>query len=293
MKEGTVKMVQLKEGGKVYTRTVGEGFPILLLHGGPGANHICFEIFEKYIDLKKFSLIYYDQLGSSHSDKITDESLLTFTRFVDEVEQVRAALGLERFILLGHSWGGMLCIDYALKYEKEGHLAGLVISNMVDSGKHYLEYLDHVRKINLTPEEYDYMTEIEAAGKESDAHYQELVEKLNCACLCRLEVQPDFLSLPNVPDKKVYHHFQGDNEFVVTGDMLYWDRSADMGDIHTRTLCIGARYDTMNPDIMLKMGEELRDGYTYICPDGSHLCFWDDSEHYFQALNEFIGTLDQ
>ena len=54
MKEGTVKMVQLKEGGKVYTRTVGEGFPILLLHGGPGANHICFEIFEKYIDLKKF-----------------------------------------------------------------------------------------------------------------------------------------------------------------------------------------------------------------------------------------------
>ena len=163
---------------RVYTRTVGEGFPILLLHGGPGANHICFEIFEKYIDLKKFSLIYYDQLGSSHSDKITDESLLTFTRFVDEVEQVRAALGLERFILLGHSWGGMLCIDYALKYEKEGHLAGLVISNMVDSGKHYLEYLDHVRKINLTPEEYDYMTEIEAAGKESDAHYQELVLSL-------------------------------------------------------------------------------------------------------------------
>ncbi|MFQ9651794.1 MAG: proline iminopeptidase-family hydrolase [Enterocloster sp.] len=198
--------------GKVYTRTVGEGFPILLLHGGPGANHICFEIFEKYIDLKKFSLIYYDQLGSSHSDKITDESLLTFTRFVDEVEQVRAALGLERFILLGHSWGGMLCIDYALKYEKEGHLAGLVISNMVDSGKHYLEYLDHVRKINLTPEEYDYMTEIEAAGKESDAHYQELVEKLNCACLCRLEVSRLYRFL--MCWIKVYHHFQGDNEFV-------------------------------------------------------------------------------
>lgn len=292
MEKGTVKMVQLKEGGQVYTRTVGNGIPILLLHGGPGCNHVCFEIFEKYVDLEKYSLVYYDQLGSSGSDKITDEKYLSFPRFVDEVEQVRAALGLEKFILLGHSWGGMLCIDYALKYEKDGHLAGLIVSNMVDSGRNYLAYLDHVRRMNLTGEEYEFMLKIEAEGNEQDEEYQKLVEKLNAACLCRLEEEPAFLSLPNVPAKEVYNYFQGDNEFVLTGKMLEWDRIDDVRNIHTKTLCMGARYDSMNPDLMEAMGRKIPNGSSYICPHGSHLCFWDDAEHYFQALNSFMETLE-
>lgn len=291
MEKGTVKMVQLKEGGQVYTRTVGNGIPILLLHGGPGCNHVCFEIFEKYVDLEKYSLVYYDQLGSSGSDKITDEKYLDFQRFVDEVEQVRAALGLERFILLGHSWGGMLCIDYALKYEKDGHLAGLIVSNMVDSGRNYLAYLDHVRRMNLTKEEYEFMLKIEAEKNEEDEEYQKLVGKLNAACLCRLEEEPAFLSLPNVPAKEVYNYFQGDNEFVLTGKMLKWDRIDDIKDIQTKTLCMGAKYDSMNPDLMEAMGRKAPNGSSYICPNGSHLCFWDDAENYFRALNSFMETL--
>lgn len=293
MKQGKVTIVRLKEGYQVYTRTVGKGIPILLLHGGPGANHICFEIFEKYIDLNRFSLVYYDQLGSTNSDKIDDESLLSLPRYVDEVEQVRAALNLEQFILLGHSWGGMLCIEYALKYEQEGHLLGLVISNMVDSGTDYQAYLNKVRREILTEEELAYAERIETEGKEeNDVRYRELIDgKLTGACLCRLDPPPAFLKLPDVPNKIVYHHFQGDNEFVLTGEMKDWNRSADIADIRTPALAIGARYDSMDPKRIEHIGRELPNGEAYICPNGSHLCFWDDSEHYFDALNRFIENL--
>lgn len=289
---GTVQMVKLKEGYQVYTRTVGKGIPILLLHGGPGANHTCFTIFEKYVDLDRFSLVYYDQLGSLNSDQIADEALLSLPRYVDEVEQVRAALGLEKFILLGHSWGGILCMEYALKYEKEGHMLGMVISNMVDSGAVYQEYLEKVRERVLTEEELDYARKIEAEGRDDDPRYRELIDgKLNSFSLCRLDPPPAFLSAPGVPNPVVYRYFQGDNEFVMTGAAKDWDRSGDIHKIQTKTLAFGGRYDTMDPERMEHIGREVQNGRSYICPEGSHLCFWDDSEHYFAALNEFLDTL--
>src|SRR5205809_7070275 len=76
---------------------------------------------------------YYDQLGSAYSDQPDQPELWELPRFVDEVEQVRTALKLDasNFYLLGHSWGGILAIEYALKYQR--NLKGLVISNMVAS----------------------------------------------------------------------------------------------------------------------------------------------------------------
>lgn len=291
MNNGTVTMVKLKEGPSVYTRTVGRGVPILLLHGGPGADHRAFTIFEKHVDLEKYSLVFYDQLGSKNSDKIPDESFLSMARYVDEVEQVRAALSLDEFVLLGHSWGGMLCMDYALKYEKDRHLKGVVISNMVDSTACYLNYLDKLRREALTEEEYAYMAEAEHLHQEENIKYQALVEKLNSLYMCRLNPAPEFLQDPNVPVKEVYHHFQGDNEFVVTGAMLGWDRSGDIVNIQTRTLCTCGLYDTMDPGRVEEMGRIMPNGQSYVSPEGSHCSFWDDSAHYFQALDQFLSSL--
>src|SRR6202035_4487999 len=87
---------------------------------------------------------YYDQLGSGRSDSPFDPSLSDLPRFVDEVEQVRQALGLgrENLALLGHSWGGILAIEYALKYQQ--HLRGMVISNMMSSVPAYNDYAEQV-----------------------------------------------------------------------------------------------------------------------------------------------------
>ena len=86
----------------------------LLLHGGPGATHEAFEALERFAGAEGMELVYYDQLGSAWSDQPKDESLWTVERFVDEVEQVRQALGLtkDNFYLLGHSWGGILATEY-------------------------------------------------------------------------------------------------------------------------------------------------------------------------------------
>ena len=131
---------------RVWTKRVGNAptMRLLLLHGGPGATHEYFEAFDSYLPAAGIEYYYYDQLGSFYSDQPDEPDLWELPRFVDEVEQVRQALGLDRdsFFLLGHSWGGMLAIEYALQYQQ--HLKGLIISNMMASCPAYNAYAHDV-----------------------------------------------------------------------------------------------------------------------------------------------------
>ncbi|HEX5788519.1 MAG TPA: proline iminopeptidase-family hydrolase, partial [Woeseiaceae bacterium] len=131
---------------RVWTRRVGNNptVKILLLHGGPGFTHEYLEAFDSYLPAASIEYYYYDQLGSYYSDQPDEPDLWELPRFVEEVEQVRDALELSRenFYLYGHSWGGLLAIEYALKYQQ--NLKGLIVSNMMASIPAYNEYAETV-----------------------------------------------------------------------------------------------------------------------------------------------------
>ena len=153
---GGIKMIPIKTPKgtfKVWTKTVGNNpkIKVLLLHGGPGLTHELYECFDGYLPNESIEYIYYDQLGSYYSDQPNDNSLWTNERFVEEVEQVRIALGCDRsnFYLLGQSWGGILAMEYALKYQK--NLKGLIISNMMASIPEYNAYAQKVLGPQMDP----------------------------------------------------------------------------------------------------------------------------------------------
>ena len=146
---GGIKLIPIttpKGTFRVWTKKVGSNprIKVLLLHGGPGATHEYFEAFDSFLPAAGVEYYYYDQLGSAYSDQPDEPELWQIPRFVEEVEQVRRALGLgkDNFYLLGHSWGGILAIEYALKYQQ--NLKGLVISNMMASIPAYNEYATRV-----------------------------------------------------------------------------------------------------------------------------------------------------
>src|SRR5262249_46200424 len=111
--QGTFKVWTKRTGNKTATK-------VLLLPGRPGRTHESMEAFDSYFPSATIEYYYYDQLGSAFSDQPDDASLWDLPRFVEEVEQVRTALKLDagNFYLLGQSWGGMLAIEYALKYQQ-------------------------------------------------------------------------------------------------------------------------------------------------------------------------------
>ena len=153
---GGVRMIPVetpKGTFNVWTKRTGNNstIKVLLLHGGPAFTHEYLEAFDSYFPAAQIEYYYYDQLGSYYSDQPDEPELWEIPRFVEEVEQVRQALGLggDNFYLYGHSWGGILAIEYALKYQQ--HLKGLVISNMMASIPAYNEYANSVLMQSMDP----------------------------------------------------------------------------------------------------------------------------------------------
>lgn len=283
----------------VWTKRFGNNpkIKVLLLHGGPGATHEYFECVENFFPAEGIEFIYYDQLGSGNSDHPTDSSLWDTPRFVEEVEQVRQALNLtkDNFYLLGHSWGGILALEYALKYQS--NLKGLIISNMMASAIDYDKYADEVLAKQMDPQVLDTIRTLEAAGDFANPKYMELLmTNFYTQHICRLplEAWPDpvnraFAHLNN----QVYVTMQGPSEFGLSGRLETWDRKADLPKIEVPTLTIGAEHDTMDPKHMEWMATQMKQGRYLYCPNGSHMDMYDDQKIWMEGVMRFILDVDQ
>jgi proline iminopeptidase len=301
---GGVKMIPIQTSAgefKVWTKRVGNNpmMKVLLLHGGPGATHEYLEAFDSYLPNAEIEYYYYDQLGSSYSDQPDDTSLWHTARFVEEVEQVRKALNLNKdnFYLLGQSWGGILAIEYALRYQQ--NLKGLIISNMVASIPAYIEYAENVLGPQLDPDVLNEIKGFEAAEDYENPRYLELLNSFYYPEHI-LRMPPEQWPEPvlrsfNSYNPQVYILMQGPSEFGVVGDarLKNWDRSKDLKKITVPTLTIGAEYDTMDPEYMEWMSTQFKNGSYLYCPNGSHLAMYDDQEIYMSGVISFIKEVDK
>lgn len=300
VKEGGVKLIPIhtpKGDFKVWTKRFGNNprIKVLLLHGGPGGTHEAFEAFEGFLPAEGIEFIYYDQLGSAFSDQPKDKDLWTTARFVEEVEQVRVALGLSKdnFYLLGHSWGGILCVEYALKYG--ANLKGLIISNMMMSIPDYNRYAETVLAKQMDPAVVKEIKDLEAKGKYEDPRYFELLTPhFYAKHICRLPEWPDALNrMFGRLNKEIYVLMQGPSEFGASGRLEQWDRKADLRKLTMPTLVIGGAHDTMDPAHMQWVSTQVKHGSFLLCPNGSHCDMWDDQPHYFPGLIRWLKATDR
>jgi len=253
------------------------------------------ECFESFFPQEGFEFYEYDQLGSSYSDQPKDTSLWTIEHYVEEVEQVRKALGMDKdnFYILGNSWGGMLGMEYAFKYQD--NLKGLIISNMMASCPDYGKYAENVLAKQMDPKVLDTIRNIEARGDFSNPKYFDLLmPNFYHQHLCRLAEWPDAVNRTfKHVNSEIYTIMQGPSEFGVGGRLKNWDRKADLPKIKVPTLTIGGKYDTMDPEHMKWMSTQVQKGSYLYCPNGSHLSMWDDQKVYMDGVIKFIKDVDQ
>lgn len=297
--EGGIKMIPITTPSgtfKVWTKRVGNNpkIKVLLLHGGPGATHELYSSFDGFLPQEGIEYYYYDQLGSYYSDQPKDSTLWTVERFVDEVDQVRKALGMNKdnFYLFGQSWGGMLAMEYALKHQD--NLKGLIISNMMSDLDAYEKYAKETLGPQMPKEVYDEVMKIEATNDFSNPKYAQLLMEHHYqyhVLRMPLDKWPEAVNRTfKHMNPDVYVYMQGHSEFGITAGATLkgWNRANDIKNIKVKTLVVGSAYDTMDPKHMEWMSKQIPGAQYLFCPNGSHMVQYDDQKPFFDGLIKFL-----
>lgn len=277
-------------GGRyeVWTKEVGRGaIPVLTLHGGPGFNHFYLECLEDFLPPAAVRFWYYDQLGCGFSDQPQDSALWTLERYLEEVEEVRRGLELQRFLLYGHSWGALLGMEYALRHPE--YLTGLVISNMTASVAAYVQHAEELLRALPAAAQATLAQYREKGAYDAPEYQAVLMKQVYRHHVCRLDPWPEPLERTfRTINATIYNTMQGPDEFNIVGNIKDWDIWDRLHRIRVPTLLISARYDEMSPGQIARMGTLIPHARVAALENGSHFAMYDDQAAYFQALVAFI-----
>lgn len=274
----------------VGDRTKSDKLPLLCLHGGPGFAWDSFEPLEALVATGR-CVIFYDQLGSGNSDELHDPSMYTVDLYVEEVGVVRRALGLDQVHILGHSWGGMLAMEYALTQP-----AGVASLVLADTAASLPQWAAAMRRLvaDLAPDVQQAILEHEAAGTTDSSEYQEACRAYSRRHLCgRIDPRPDFLNrIADKPGDEVYHAMWGPSEWCVTGSLKDWDIVSRLGEIRVPTLVVGGRYDEATPDVTETVHRGIPGSEWVIFENSGHFPHLEETERYLEVLDRFLNHVE-
>jgi proline iminopeptidase len=267
--------VELTDGVNLNVEDLGDGFPLIVLHGGPGVDH---SMFRPYLDPlgDEFRLLYVDQRGQGRSERVEPETL-SLDVFARDVDLLAEALGLDRFALLGHSFGAIVTTNHAIEL---GTAAAYVISGGGDSS----ETLGDDVQASLAAMGEDGLAIEESWEQEKTVATEEELQSL-------LRTQMPF-------------HFAGDpppgygDDTVGTPDVLRhfanigygnFDYRPGLGRVSKPTLVIvGEKDRTTTPRAARVLHDGIAQSELVVLPGVGHMSFVEAPDPYLNAVRTFL-----
>lgn len=282
------------KGYKTWYKIVGEKeepgkLPLLLLHGGPGACHDYLWSLAAMADTGR-RVIFYDQIGCGLSQiSESKPEMWTVDLYVEEVDAVREALGLDKIHLLGQSWGGMLAMEYMIRQPK-----GVASVTIASSPASMIQWVEEANKLReeLPPEINAILLKHEAAGTTTDPNYVTAMTEFYNRHVCRVVPNPEyvqrsFAKLGENPE--VYNTMNGPSEFHVVGTLKTWDVIPQLGKINAPTLVTSGKYDEATPLIAETVHNGIPGSEWVLFENSSHMAHVEEADRYLQILSAFIA----
>jgi proline-specific peptidase len=284
------------KGYSTWYQVIGEGedpgkLPILTLHGGPGGTHDYMESMSALCATGR-RVIFYDQLGCGRSATPSNPSLWTIDLYKEEVDVVRRALRLERFHVIGQSWGGMLGMEYALT--QPAGLASLIVADSPASIPQWVAEANRLRA-DLPEEVQAVLVEHEQNGTTDSPEYEAAVDVFYRRHVCRLDPWPEYVSrgFDNIAaNPEVYHTMNGPSEFHVVGLIKDWDITDRLGEIDVPTLVISGRYDEATPEIAGTVHHGIPNSEWVLFEHSSHMPHAEEPQRFVVVVDEFLTRVE-
>ena len=267
--------------------------PLVILHGGPGSAHDYLSPMTGLADDGR-AVVQYDQLGCGLSSHLPDapSDFWTIDLFLEELDSLLSHLGIaDDYVVLGHSWGGMLGAEHALR--QPAGLRGLVLSNSLASSDLWGQGAQRLRAL-LAPEVEAVLDRHEAAGTFSDPEYLAAVETYYSRHVCRVPF-PDYAQRSfdqMASDPTVYNTMWGPNEFAPLGSLTTWTVVDRLSKISVPTLTISGEFDEATWECVTPFVELIPGARQIIVPDASHFSHIEQPDVYFSAVRSFLAEVE-
>lgn len=287
IKEGFIDVT----GGKIWYQIHkgnSDKTPVIILHGGPGSSHYSLQGLR--ILAEDRPVIFYDQLGCGKSDRPEDNALWHIDRFVEELGQIRTALGLKSVHILGHSWGTTLAAAYLLT-KPEG-VESVIFSSPCLSAPLWAEDQDRNRK-HLPQEIQEILEKCEQYGTTDSEEYRKATDEFNKHFVCRLDPMPTFLKEgAKFKNPHVYNIMWGPSEFHVTGNLKDFDCTSELKNIEVPTLYTCGRYDEATPETTEYFKSLTPNAKFHVFEKSAHMPYIEEREEYVRVVREFLTSIE-
>lgn len=276
-------------GGELWYRVAGTGpgTPLVVIHGGPGLSH---DYLLALAELgRDRAVVFYDQLDCGKSDRPGDPANWRLGRFLTEIDSLRDALGLNRFHLLGHGWGGLLAAEYAAGNAR--WIAGCVLASPLISAEVWAA--DTRRWRRLLPDDVQaVLDKHEAAGTVQSAEYRQALDLFYRRHLCRMQPWPaPLIASLETSNANLYVAMWGETEFRATGTLRGYDASSSVIRLAQPTLFTCGEFDEAAPVSMYRYSTLVADSEVRVIAEASHTPHLEQTAAYNQAVGVFLNGL--
>lgn len=284
------------EGGRIYVRINGNldgpNPPIVLAHGGPGGTHAGLMDALELSDSR--AVILYDQLDSGRSDQPNNPANWRVGRFVDELDAIRAALGIRRWYVLGHSWGGTIALEYGAR--RPVGLAGVVLASPLVSTR---SWIDDAKILVARLPEADQRTlaACDRPGPPPVSTCALATTQFYSRFNRREPASAARIAYRNPQDRginsRLYETMWGKSEFVSTGSLKGYDGEPLLARLDgSSTLFIVGQYDEARPTTAASFAERVTGSELAVVPGAAHGIFSDRPDETVGLIRAWLARQD-
>ncbi len=275
-------------GTKLYYEVVGEGTPLVVVHGGPGLDHGY--LLPQMAKLgNEFRLIFYDQRATGKSAVDVDSSSMTMENFVEDLEGIRRAFNLGKMNLMGHSWGGLVAMFYAVRFPN--NLASLILVNPTPASA---ALRDSSLKIMRARTNRDDSLE-EARITSTDAFKRgnpAALEKFFRVLFRGEFFQKDYADSLSLPFDSSYAEKSRMVGYLRKDTTLqHYDLFGKLDTISCPVLIIGGDADILPSAFNDRLQDHLRNARYILLPDCGHFPFVEAQGEFFPTIRAFLENI--
>jgi len=283
------------EGGHIYVRINGDlhnGLaPIVMVHGGPGSSHWYF--LNATALAGERAVILYDQLDSGRSDCPGDPANWRVERFVDELEAIRVFFGIDRWHVLGTSWGGLVVLEYGAR--RPAALAGLIVQSPLVSTARWLQDANRLKDA-MPAGIRDLLYRCDTPGAANQEECEAATEAFYRRHIHLADPPPEIAAyraaLPRSFNPEIYNHMWGRAEFTASGTLKHYEGTPLLARLDgARTLFLTGEADEAIPETVADFAA-LADAEFAVVPDAAHFAMNDNPAAYLAILRPWLLRQD-